>query len=146
MGTIIIRFHKGIKNSDIVLYSVQKRERECVYVYESVNRKKTEELRQNKGVLEHRNLKSPCVIVYTANMLSNITIEHPNPIFQFFLWPMYAPFWDTVAVADVEEFAEDVVPADLTCVATPSAEVDGAVDTSKVELLTDGEATSVLGV
>lgn len=92
MGTIIIRFHKGIKNSDIVLYSVQKREIVCVYVYESVNRKKREELRQNKGVLEHRNLKSPCVIVYTANMLSNITIEHPNPIFQFFLWPMYAPF------------------------------------------------------
>ena len=49
-------------------------------------------------------------------------------------------------MADVEEFAEDVVPADPTCVATPSAEVDGAVDTSKVELLMDGEATSVLGV
>lgn len=112
----------------------------------SVWTEKKTELRQNEGALEHRNLKSPCVIVYTANMLSNITIEHPNPIFQFFLWPMYAPFWDTVAVADVEEFAEDVVPADPTCVATPSAEVDGAVDAFKVELLTDGEATSVLGV
>lgn len=146
MGTTIIRFHKGIKNSDIVLYSVQKTERECMCMSVWTERKKTEELRQNEGALEHRNLKSPCVIVYTANMLSNITIEHPNPIFQFFLWPMYAPFWDTVAVADVEEFAEDVVPADPTCVATPSTEVDGAVDTFKVELLTDGEATSVLGV
>lgn len=40
MVTIIIKFHKGIKNSDIVLYSVQKRERESVC--ECMNRKKTQ--------------------------------------------------------------------------------------------------------